>query len=415
MVAGQDDRVVILLEQPDNMPFSAPRIQIVTRNFPPLLGGMERLLHHAYLELRKDYEVAIVGPSGCEPYLDRETPRLTCAALPVSRFLLQCQWQAYKMACNVEPNLILAGSGLAAPAACFAGWKIGAPVACYLHGLDIVSRNPLYRKVFLPAIRSCAVLLVNSRNTERLASQAGIDPSRIHIVHPGVSLPTASLGDKARSFRDRIGAGARPILLSVGRLTRRKGIVEFIREVMPLIVAELPEILLVVIGDEPHQAVDGVLGMRALVDQAIRSRGLAKNLALLGRVDDETLSAAYAASQLFVFPVVECPGDVEGFGMVALEAAAHGLPTLAFAVGGVVDAVADGISGYLLAPGNYRGFASRVVEHLRATTPRITKGSCLEFADRFTWDRFGERLRGVCEQALGRNPFDGSTPMSRRG
>ena len=62
--------------------------------------------------------------------------------------------------------------------------------------------------------------------------------------------------------------------------------------------------------------------------------GWQRTSACLARVDDQRLSDAYFAADVMVFPVLDLPGDVEGFGMVAVEAAAHGLPTVAFAVGG---------------------------------------------------------------------------------
>src|SRR3546814_1721721 len=81
---------------------------------------------------------------------------------------------------------------------------------------------------------------------------------------------------------------------------------------------------------------------------------------LIGRIGDRELEDAWAASAVHVFPVREIPGDPEGFGMVAMEAAAHGVPTVAYAVGGVPDAVLDGTSGVLVQPGDEVGFAEAV-------------------------------------------------------
>src|SRR3546814_12930756 len=77
----------------------------------------------------------------------------------------------------------------------------------------------------------------------------------------------------------------------------------------------------------------------------------------------------YKAASAHIFPVREIPGDPEGFGMVAVEAAAHGVPTIAFATGGIVDAVAEGESGRLIRPGDYGAFAGVV---------KIGRASCRE-------------------------------------
>jgi phosphatidylinositol alpha-1,6-mannosyltransferase len=79
--------------------------------------------------------------------------------------------------------------------------------------------------------------------------------------------------------------------------------------------------------------------------------------------------------------------------MVAIEAAAHGLPTVAFAVGGVPDAVSPGRSGHLVHPGDYAGFAQRTCELLAAGRDTTLRASAREFAATFTWDIFAMRLR----------------------
>ena len=76
--------------------------------------------------------------------------------------------------------------------------------------------------------------------------------------------------------------------------------------------------------------------------------------------------------------------------MVAIEAASHGLPTVAFATGGVVDAVSDGRSGRLVASGNYDLFAQAVIELLAREGEWAH--ACRDFAGRFAWPEFGRRL-----------------------
>lgn len=378
-----------------------PGILLVTRNFPPLQGGMERLNFHIREALGQDHVVHLVGPEGAEAFCRGAGLIRTAPPLPVWRFLPQAFAQALGIALRLRPKLIIAGSGVAALPAVLAGRLARIPVLTYLHGLDIIAPHPVYQGLFLPVIRRADGWLVNSRYTRQAAIAAGMAAEKIHIVHPGTALPEWDAIDGG-PFRARIDAGDRPILLSVGRLTRRKGLLEFIERALPEIVRRHPEVLLAIIGTDPTQAVAGHgESMSGVLRERVTQLGLQANVRLLGGVDDDTLAEAYGASQLHVFPVLDLPGDVEGFGMVAVEAAAYGVPTVAFAVGGVPDAVKPGLSGLLVPSGDYPGMTEAVL-HFLATpeSPAETRTACRRHAEQFAWPRFGEALRRVCAAAL---------------
>jgi phosphatidylinositol alpha-1,6-mannosyltransferase len=360
---------------------------------------MERLLYHIYDQLLDEFEVAIVGPKGCSKFLQAQSPVLVCPPLPPWKFLLHCQARTLQMATAVKPDLIFSGSGVTAPAAVMGGRLLRIPVLTYLHGLDIVADSIAYRSLFLPAIRMVNGIVVNSHSTDRLVRSVGIKVPSI-VLHPGITIPDPSDLDKGKAFREKFKTEARPILLSVGRLTRRKGIVEFIENCLPKIVQAHPGVLYVIIGGEPKNAIGSQAGMADRILDVVNNRGLGECVLLLQDVDDITLGHAYTAAQVLVFPVIDRPHDVEGFGMVAVEAAAHGLPTVAFAVGGVVDAVKDGVSGYLVDAGDYEILTQAIIGHVMKTSIGVSKHSCMEFAQGFSWEFFGKKLRGICWKAI---------------
>jgi len=377
------------------------RLLFISRNFPPLTGGMERLNYHAYLALRARYRISICAPNGAATFIDGADDCLEVPLTPLSRFLATCQWRSWRMARQARPVVVYSGSGLTAPAALIAGRAVGARVVSFLHGLDVIADHPVYHKLFLPAIRRCDRLLVNSHYTAGLALSAGVPEARISIVHPGVDIPDMRHCEQGRlRFRQRYGLGDRRVLLSVGRLTERKGLVEFVRDVLPAVVREYPDAILMVVGDEPAQALKHRGGVRGELAKVAQDAGMAANVQMTGRVDDATLSECYFAGDLMVFPVIEIPGDVEGFGMVAIEAAAHGLPTVAYAAGGVVDAVADGRSGWLVAPGD-RQRMIEVILHVigdpAGTRQQMSESSHQLAAEKFSWDEFGRRILSEIE------------------
>lgn len=370
----------------------------MTRNLPPLTGGMERLNWHLAHELSRSFDVFVCGPDGCQNYLPPEIHvGATFASQPVSRFLTQSLRRGSAAARNIKPDLLIAGSGVTAPHVLLASRLTNTPMLVYLHGLDLVADHPLYRWGFLPCIRRCQGALVNSHHTARLAEQAGIGRQRIHVLHPGVTLPANLEQIDTRAFRAKLGVGNRPILLSVGRLTERKGLQAFIRHALPSIARRHPDVLLLVVGGE---ATERLGASRPRVGDSIAkeaaNRGLTKHIRLLGRIDDATLAQAYVASQLHVFPVLDLPGDVEGFGMVAAEAAAHGLPTICFRSGGVGDAVAAGRSGLLVEPTDYTTMAKAIIAFINGDYPSINPEACRNFAAQLSWTIFGERLRNIC-------------------
>lgn len=379
-------------------------ILLISRNFPPLLGGMERLNQHLLQELEREYPVHLIGPHGAAQYVSHPDRVITCPAAPIYAFLGCAALRAIPRARQLRPKLIIAGSGVNAPLAWLAAKASGASWMVYLHGLDLVVNHVGYRRIFLPIIRRADAWLVNSHSTARLAVAAGLDPQRLHVLHPGADLPETSPSiDQIRNWRAQHQLGDAPLMLSVGRLTRRKGLREFVLYALPTILAAHPDALLVVVGEEPHAALtSATVGLDALWDAA-QLTATQRNLRIVGKLPDAELKLAYQAASVLVFPVIDIPGDIEGFGMVAIEAAAHGLPTVAFTVGGVPDAIRDGCSGHLIAPGDYSDMAKRVIERLSEKSEAAAI-ACRAFAADFAWPRFGVKLRQLCQELMTRSP-----------
>lgn len=372
------------------------RVLLVTRNFPPLWGGMERLNWHMADELSREYAVTVVGPAGAAAQAPDNVTVIEVPLRPLWRFLLLASWRSLRAARRSRPSVVLAGSGLTAPMAWLAARFSGARCGAYVHGLDVIATHPVYRLVWRPFLRRMDRIIANSRHTAGLARSAGVDPARIEIVHPGVTLPTLDPQARAR-FRARHGLGEVPLLLSVGRLTARKGLAEFVAGVLPRIVAQRPDVHLVIVGDAPVDALYAQTQTPASIQAAANAAGVGKHLHFLGARFGTELAEAFAGSDLHVFPVRALHNDPEGFGMVAVEAAAHGLPTVAYATGGVTDAVAEGESGALLAPGDDAGFAAAT---LRLLAQPIPPERGRRFAERFAWPWFGAAMAGQIARLL---------------
>ncbi len=361
---------------------------------------MERLNYHIFQELKNEFSVSIAGPHGCQKYL---TPNILSTSFPhkpISVFLIISFFKSCILAIKCKPELIIAGSGVTSLAALCAARITGAKVITYLHGLDIIYPSPIYQALFIPAIRASDRVFVNSSHTAKLALQKKIDANKIEILNPGVSIPDDIDDLKANNlFRASFSIPEdNIILLSVGRLTERKGLVEFIGNCLPDLASQFPNVLLVIIGNEATDALNQKESTTTRIKNAAINANVVNHVLFLGQVSDNNLTQAYLSSDILIFPVLDLPGDVEGFGMVAVEAAAHGLPTAGFAVGGVIDAVSQEKSGWLVKSGDYKTLRQTISNFLKkTTTKKAPTKSFVKICAKFSWDKFGEKLTSIIQ------------------
>ncbi|MDH3379794.1 MAG: glycosyltransferase family 4 protein [Gammaproteobacteria bacterium] len=373
------------------------QVVFVSRNLPPLLGGMENLGANLCRVLAKEFRTSIIGPNGCQKYFGGAVVG-ECGFANLSTFLPCSMVKTLFEVPRKRSAIVFGGSGLMAPTVLLASRYAAGASICYLHGLDIVTPNSIYQSVFLPCIRRLDLLLVNSENTARLAHTNGVADGKVRVLHPCIENRKPNSGIDINSLQEKYSLKNRTILLSVGRLTARKGLQEFILNSLPLVKKSIDNVLLAVVGGEANQAVNRSSGQTELLRSAAEQSGMSDAVRFYGSVDDDTLEEFYRVADLFVFPGISKSGDVEGFGIVAVEAAARGLPSVAFEVGGIPDAVHNGVSGYLIPPGNYERFASAIVRHMLEGRSNSMKSGCMEFAQKFSPDIFATKLIEYCNE-----------------
>ena len=370
------------------------RILHITRNMPPLVGGMERLNWHLADELSRKFEVHIVAPEEARHEAPHQAQFSGSALKPLWLFVIKSLIASIKAARKFRPDVIIAGSGLTAPTAYIVAKIFNATTVAYAHGLDITVDNTIYRWFWLPFIRRMDKVIANSSYTAKLSKDIGIPSDLITVIPPGVELQNGPVNAaETEEFLSRYELKDRKILLSVGRLAERKGLREFVKNSFRQIVEAESKATLVVIGEEPtHSLASKSQRVQDILEEA-KKQGLSDRIRFLGKVDNQTLSQAYETASVHIFPIKHSDTDPEGFGMVAIEAAAHGLPTVAFATGGVIDAVSDGETGYLIDNGDYAEFSQKVIQVI--CDKSSMRDSCLAFADNFSWTKFSERLSSV--------------------
>ena len=273
----------------------------------------------------------------------------------------------------------------------------GVPFAAYFHSEELAwpERLPPARWLLRLAINHCSAVLVNSRFTaERLRALVG-DTFQAICLPPGIDPDRFAAADGA-AVRARHGLNGGPVLLSVARLVERKGQDTVIRA-LPALLEREPELRYVVVGSGPAEE-----GLRRLA----AAEGVARQVVFAGAVRDDDLPAYYRACDIFVMPTRYDPADgqVEGFGIAFLEAAAAGKPSVAGAAGGAAEAVLDGQTGLVVDPQDLRavgGAILRLVED-RDLADRLAATGARRVQAQFDRRRFGPRVRAVLAAAARR-------------
>jgi glycosyltransferase involved in cell wall biosynthesis len=256
-------------------------------------------------------------------------------------------------------QVVLLGDALLAPLGLVIKWLSKCPVVIIAHGLDVTFPNAIYQLIVPRCLRRLDRIVAVSEHTRRVCIDRGIVPERCVVIPNGVRAPSQDLDDTtARHEAGKIiGANLTSCsaLLTVGRLVQRKGVAWFIADVLPALIEVYPELVYIVAGDGPH---------RPRIEEVIRQHQLTDHVFLLGRVDAHMLETLYRASDVFVMPNIIVKDDVEGFGLVGLEAGARGRWVVASRVDGIEAALFDGENGSLVSPGDASGYVAKISELL---------------------------------------------------
>ena len=239
-----------------------------------------------------------------------------------------------------------------------------------------------YDRVRRRELGAADCILAGSHYTAELARGLGANPERVLVTRYGTD-PERFRARDAEPLRARLGLGARPVLLTIARLVPRKGI-DLVLRALARVRSARPDVVYVIAGDGPD---------RARLDEIVGREGLAESVRFAGVVPDDELPLWYSLGDVFVMPSRSEPPDVEGFGIVFLEAAACERPVVAARAGGIPDAVAEGVSGMLVEPGDVAGLARALTELLSDPARRADLGRRARerVLAELTWDVIADR------------------------
>ena len=211
------------------------------------------------------------------------------------------------------------------------------PVIVYAHGEELTGwgRGAKYKAMCF-TLRHANKVVANSDNTRDELLRMGVNPEKITIIYPGVDVHCFRQDLPFDDLHQSLGLSeGQKLVLSVGRLSRRKGFDTVIR-CLPQLLQQGLDIQYVLIGiGEDHD----------YLKELATELGVSERVHLLGHVSPDDLPRWYNACDVFAMPNRDINGDTEGFGMVFMESAACGKPSIAGMAGGTGNAVIDGATG----------------------------------------------------------------------
>jgi phosphatidylinositol alpha-1,6-mannosyltransferase len=371
-------------------------ILVVTWNYPPRQGGMEQLLANLCAGLTQHHRVTVITAyaeknvaAGGEVVFRPASPGL------LRYFLFAVTKGIVLLRGNHNIGVVFGGSVLVTPIVLLLTRLFRRKAVVQAHGLDLIYHCSIYQFIVVHWLRYVDRVIANSRHTAQLARQKGVREHAIEVIPPGVDWQHFQVAETADILKQSWGLVNRRVILFVGRLARRKGVKEFIEYSLVHIVKKVPDVCFVIAGDNPTESLTHHEEVAGEIRQAVTRHDLSAQVRWLGAVSDAELVQLYALCDVFVLPVLDMNSDVEGFGMVTLEAAAAGKPVVATRVGGIPDAVSDRGSGMLVDAGDYGALAQAIVELLRDDDKRTVMGrqALQRVAEEFAWTRIVEKYQ----------------------
>jgi len=378
-------------------PFAGtPRALLVTNDFPPRIGGVQQYEWNLVRQLPAD-RVAVLAPRwpGWREH-DRDQ------AFAVHRWPVRFMWPTSELARRIRSlvrehhsDVVVFGQGLPLPLIGPGLSARGVPYVVLTHGVELwMSRVPASRVVLARALGAASEVTATSGYTAAAVRRAVPSGVGVTVLTPGVDDRRFSPQVDGGAVRESLGLEDRPVVLCVSRLVARKGQDVLIRGTAALRQI-VPETTLVIAGGGPYRP-----RLEALARESPPG-----SVVFAGEVSDAELPSWYGACDAFAMPCRSRWGglEVEGFGIVFLEAAAAGKAAVAGRSGGAEEAVVDGETGVLVEGREPKAVAlavARLLQHRDLASAMGAAGRA-RVEREFAWPRKAEALAQILRRAAG--------------
>lgn len=372
-------------------------ILFVSHKFPPATGGMEKQSFELINEMSRLTKIHCIVYEGKESrfkFFSQLNKRIRQVVLE-----------------HPEISVIHFNDGLIGAFSMFHRGYAQLKRSVTLHGLDVVFPGMLYQKLIFPRFNRFDLIFAVSRATANACMERGIAPEKVVVVNNGVDVTT-----KTRTSRTMVNdllakkyaaeVSGKRILVAIGRPVKRKGFSWFIKNVMPQLHEDLILLLIGPVQEEKNSRLFNLLplflrtrielflgapsdevNLRTLLKGVDSSRRVMR----LGKIPRQDINSVLAVADAFIMPNIEVQGDMEGFGLVCLEACMQGTKVFAAASGGITDAITQQANGILLPPAHITSWVHQLNQLVESPDAQLKAEDIMAFTSgRFSWRKMAE-------------------------
>ncbi|HIK29993.1 MAG TPA: glycosyltransferase family 4 protein [Oscillatoriales cyanobacterium M59_W2019_021] len=362
------------------------------------IGGMQTTSMQLLNELKRRRELSVIPILLESPWKGIE--------IRTFWFLVKLYFTLPEIVKREKADIILCSSMVTGLLSLFVRSRISVPMVTIVHGQDVTLPFWLYQKLLPRIFKNLNGAILISEATRKASIDRGLSSAKGIVIPNGMEIQPRHY-DKSYSRQViekefNLDLKDKYLLLSVGRQVKRKGHAWFIEEVLPLI--ENDVVYLLIGQGKEHQNLQDLKQKSPCGDRII----------LAGAQPQELLGHAYDAADIFIMPNIPVAGDLEGFGVVMLEANEARTPVVASDLEGIRDVIQNGINGYRVPPYDNKLFARIVDDLLDCKLDDLCESSYNLVTRSYTWKNLCDRYVRFLKQMVNSQGTVLQTPRDRK-
>jgi phosphatidyl-myo-inositol dimannoside synthase len=372
-------------------------IVIFSEDFPPKDGGIAQWAMGVARSLhRMDYSVRVLTR-----YMSKDVEKVQSdEPYPVVQVHGK-RWRQFRslyahramkslIASGTKPDVVIATTWNIARGLVRVVKKQGTKLIVVVHGLEVTRKMSwLKRRWLIQTLNSADMVIAVSQFTrEQVISRYPVNPEKVVVLPNGVDPAAFYPGADTASLRERFGLEGKKVILTLARLVERKGHDKVI-EALPKVLERVPNVHYLISGSKKGDYYERI-------KSRVAELGLESHVTFTGYVVPEEITLFYNLCDVYIMPSreLEGVGDTEGFGITFLEANACEKPVIGGRSGGVVDAIVDGKTGYLVDPLSIDEIAEKLIRIL--SDPKLAemlgKNGLVRILEGYTWFMITRKL-----------------------